>query len=313
MNKVTLHNQDCIKMMRTLSAKSIDLIATDPPYFRVKANDWDNQWPNEAAFLEWLESVIKECARVLKDTGSIYLFASPQLASKIEAVIARYFVINNHIVWVKTSGKFKAHSKTRLRRFVSQTERIIFATALANSEKVNYDRAYAQACKPLIDYLVAALKQAGLSQSRINQALGTQIAGHWFGRSQWRLPSQATYSNLQTLLPTLSKPHKDMVAWRDKLLDNYHDPIRRYFNGTEGWYTDVWECSPVQYYDGKHPCEKPQKIMEHIIKVSSQKGDLVLDPFLGGGATGYCGITFRQAVYWLRTRTRAILKQLVQE
>ncbi len=66
MNTFKLYHQDCIKTLQDIPDKSIDLIATDPPYFRVKSNDWDNQWPNEAAFFNWLEAVIQECARVLK-------------------------------------------------------------------------------------------------------------------------------------------------------------------------------------------------------------------------------------------------------
>lgn len=34
-----------------------------------------------------------------------------------------------------------------------------------------------------------------------------------------------------------------------------------------------------------HPTEKPVELMQHYIENSSQAGDLVLDPFVGGGAT----------------------------
>lgn len=50
-------------------------------------------------------------------------------------------------------------------------------------------------------------------------------------------------------------------------------------------YTDVWIYPPVQYYPGKHPCEKPSAMMEHIIKSSSREGDVVADFFMGSGAT----------------------------
>ena len=45
-------------------------------------------------------------------------------------------------------------------------------------------------------------------------------------------------------------------------------------------YTDVWEFPPVQYYPGKHPCEKPAAMMEHIIRSSSRPGDVVADFFM---------------------------------
>jgi site-specific DNA-methyltransferase (adenine-specific) len=47
----------------------------------------------------------------------------------------------------------------------------------------------------------------------------------------------------------------------------------------------VWDYKPVAYYQGKHPCEKPLPLMEHIITTSSLLGDVVLDCFVGGGST----------------------------
>ncbi|MFP4931861.1 DNA-methyltransferase [Staphylococcus coagulans] len=36
---------------------------------------------------------------------------------------------------------------------------------------------------------------------------------------------------------------------------------------------------------GKHPTQKPLYLLERIIEASTQKGDLILDPFLGSGTT----------------------------
>ncbi|KPW49784.1 DNA adenine methylase [Pseudomonas syringae pv. broussonetiae] len=51
-------------------------------------------------------------------------------------------------------------------------------------------------------------------------------------------------------------------------------------------FTDAWHFPPVKSYCGKHPCEKPLGVLEHIIKTSSLNGDLVLDAFMGSGTTG---------------------------
>ena len=34
-----------------------------------------------------------------------------------------------------------------------------------------------------------------------------------------------------------------------------------------------------------HPCQMPEAVLERIIRVSSNPGDLVLDPFAGSGTT----------------------------
>ncbi len=51
-------------------------------------------------------------------------------------------------------------------------------------------------------------------------------------------------------------------------------------------FTDIWQFSAVQYYEGKHPCEKPADLLQHIITTSSRDGQVILDPFMGSGSTG---------------------------
>jgi site-specific DNA-methyltransferase (adenine-specific) len=52
---------------------------------------------------------------------------------------------------------------------------------------------------------------------------------------------------------------------------------------------DVWLfTSPAKNEKryGKHPTQKPEKLLERIILSSSKEGDLILDPFNGSGTTG---------------------------
>lgn len=52
---------------------------------------------------------------------------------------------------------------------------------------------------------------------------------------------------------------------------------------------DVWQfsrvCGTFKERLGKHPCQMPETLLERIIKVSSDEGDIVLDPFGGTGTT----------------------------
>jgi site-specific DNA-methyltransferase (adenine-specific) len=50
----------------------------------------------------------------------------------------------------------------------------------------------------------------------------------------------------------------------------------------------VWEIKPPESWEkkfGKHPTQKPVALLERILLASSNEGDLVLDPFSGGGTT----------------------------
>ncbi len=52
---------------------------------------------------------------------------------------------------------------------------------------------------------------------------------------------------------------------------------------------DVWSfsrvCGTFKERVQWHPCQMPEKVLERIVKVSSKKGGLVLDPFSGSGTT----------------------------
>ncbi|MGH9851797.1 MAG: DNA-methyltransferase, partial [Blastocatellia bacterium] len=51
---------------------------------------------------------------------------------------------------------------------------------------------------------------------------------------------------------------------------------------------DVWQFSHVHYCSAErepHPTQKPEALMERMIRASSNEGDLVLDPFVGSGTT----------------------------
>ena len=72
-------NADCLDAMKLLPDNSIDLILSDPPYFKVKKKEeWDNQWNTSDGFLAWLDLVAEQWHRILKPNGSLYCFVPPR-------------------------------------------------------------------------------------------------------------------------------------------------------------------------------------------------------------------------------------------
>jgi site-specific DNA-methyltransferase (adenine-specific) len=49
-------------------------------------------------------------------------------------------------------------------------------------------------------------------------------------------------------------------------------------------YTDVWTFKAVQGHQGKHVCQKPADMADHIVRASSKEGAVVCDTFAGSGA-----------------------------
>ncbi|MDO8684308.1 MAG: site-specific DNA-methyltransferase [Armatimonadota bacterium] len=51
---------------------------------------------------------------------------------------------------------------------------------------------------------------------------------------------------------------------------------------------DVWQFSHVHYCSAEreqHPTQKPEALMERMLRASTDEGDLVVDPFVGSGTT----------------------------
>jgi site-specific DNA-methyltransferase (adenine-specific) len=77
---------DALTFLRGLSEKSVDLLLTDPPFFGIVKDEWDNQWKTADEFVTWLFSVFQVARRCLKDTGSLVFFGGHRETWRTSAV-----------------------------------------------------------------------------------------------------------------------------------------------------------------------------------------------------------------------------------
>ena len=86
----------------------------------------------------------------------------------------------------------------------------------------------------------------------------------------------------------------ETILWAKKSKDSkhyYNYELMKEQNGGKQM-KDVWTSSttkPSEKRDGKHPTQKPLKLMERMILSSTKKGDVVLDCFSGSGTTLIAG------------------------
>jgi len=308
----TLLVGDCLQRLAELPTGSFDAVVTDPPYFRVAGEAWDRQWEDRATFITWLGEVLAECHRLLKPTGSLYVFASPQLSAYVQVEIGKRFHVLNEIVWQKPDGFHKRSSREALRTFHSgETERLIFAEPVHDStpgcdtsrQYKNKDHdAAAEVYEPLRTYLVQARDAAGYTTAQVNKALGfAGMAGHWFSASQWVLPSEDNYNSLVKLFgAALPRTYADVRAEYDRLRVQW-EARRRYFDlgpdRAERPSGTVWRFAGDREWEGRHPCQKPVPLLRHIIATSVRPGETVLDPFMGSGTTAVAAIM--EGVRWV--------------
>ena len=306
---IELHNVECLEFMRTMPDNSVDAIVTDPPYFGVKDDDWDNQWKDADAFIAWIGELSEQWQRILKPNGSLYCFASPQMRARVEVKIAERFKCMPSITWVKndgnvenSGGKWRQAEKEAMRAYFPRTEAIIFAEQFGTDELAGADAGYEVACQQLCRrvFQIGPLAEAhGVSRAQIaalilpdykNVESAKAQASNWIlGKN---IPNEVDFERLKTVLPIAGDYHHLRSQYEEQRreyedLRREYEELRRPFNVTADVpYTDVWTFRTVQAYDGKHVCEKPIAMMEHIILASTKPEAIVFDPFMGSGSTG---------------------------
>ena len=83
----------------------------------------------------------------------------------------------------------------------------------------------------------------------------------------------------------------ELIIWARKHEKKTHkfnyETMKQLNGGTQ--MTDVWRIPAVSSWEkkqGKHPTQKPLRLLYRIVLASTHKGDTILDPFCGSGTTG---------------------------
>lgn len=296
---VTIYHGDALEVLPELGDNTADLILTDPPYFKVKADDWDRQWKQADHFLEWLDGALEQMARIMVPNGSLYLFASPQMAARVEVTIGQRFAVLNRIRWTKDQGWHKKAKQTALRSYLSPWEEIIFAEHFSADNMAKCEAGYAAKCdelrgfvfEPLRAYLDGERQRAGFTKAECNALFsGPNITQYFWQERNFHLPTRGAYETLREGLNRnggeyLRREYEYLRREYEDLRREY-EYLRRPFSVTaEDQFTDVWTFPTVKPYPGKHPCEKPLSMLDHMVTASSRPDAVVLDPFMGSGST----------------------------
>lgn len=116
LNKI--YQGDCVELLKNIPDNSIDLIFADPPYnlqlngdlYRPNqtkvdgvTDDWD-KFESKEDYDIFTEQWLKECYRVLKDSGSIWVIGTYHNIYRVGSILQNLgFWILNDIVWIKTN------------------------------------------------------------------------------------------------------------------------------------------------------------------------------------------------------------------
>lgn len=140
-----LYEGDCVKVMEGLEEKSVDVIFADPPYFlsgggvschsgkqvSVDKGNWDKTIGPEEK-LSFNRAWIKQCRRILKDDGTIWISGTfHNIYSIGVALEMEGFSIINNITWQKPNPS----PNLACRCFTNSTETILWARKIDEKGK----------------------------------------------------------------------------------------------------------------------------------------------------------------------------------
>jgi DNA modification methylase len=233
------------------------------------------------AYLVMMAIRLVELHRALKPTGSIYLHCDPTASHHLKLVLDAVFGSENYlneISWKRTTtkGDYKqgAVNWPRVRDVVfyyckSRTQRPVFVQAFAP-----YSEAYLEAKYPHVDASGRRYVLWDLT------APGSGTRGH----PKYKLLGVVRYwrynrEKMQQLLETgrVVQPSPGAVPRYKRYLDEMPGVALG----------DSWDDIPPINSQAQerlgYPTQKPEALLERIIRASSNECDLVLDPFCGCG------------------------------
>ena len=214
------------------------------------------------AYLAMMAPRLLELRRVLKQTGSIYLHCDPTASHYLKLLMDSVFGPNfyrNEVIWKRTP--FAGSSKARARQYPRSHDVLLF---FSRSDERTWNT-------PALPY-----SEKYLERFRWDDHDGRGP----YRKTLLKTYSQATFDRLRED-NRLVEPIKHGAKWSYK----------QYLNESSGTtqiddvWTDLNAINPVAKERLGYPTQKPEALLERILKASSNEGDVVLDPFCGCGTT----------------------------
>jgi DNA modification methylase len=227
------------------------------------------------AYLVSMTLRIVEIHRVLKSTGSFYLHCDPTASHYLKIVLDTIFCSQGgdyiaEITWERTS----AHSDSKT--FANTTDVIFLYSKrilMFNQQFKPYSEEYLKKYYKHQDgkgrFLDRDLTAGGLSGGGYNY--------DWKGiKKLWRCP-----------IETMQKYEEQNKLYYTR---NGTPRLKQYLEEMPGVpLTNLWnDIPPINSQASEklgYPTQKPEALLERIIKASSNKGDIILDAYCGCGTT----------------------------
>ena len=299
---------DCYEVLKHLSSNQQEngkyrLIVTSPPYYRHRHYGEDSreigQENTDDMFIEKLADIFTMCRNLLTEDGSLWivigdtrrkygkLMMPHRLALKL---VERGYTLREDIIWFKknnvsSSSKDNFAQAYELILFLSKNEKS-YTNMSGIRVRGNEAREGRNKTPPqhLIQY--EPLKQDREKIKKIKEIIHNAKPNTPFNELPTTNEIARAYGyDPEKYCPTCYRKFK-RHATRKRIGDHKHYPIFAVCNPSGKNPGNVWEISTKAHYGNEHFAIYPEDLIARIINFATQKGDWVLDPFMGRGTTG---------------------------
>jgi len=125
---------DALNVLPSLPSNHFQMIVADPPYFQVLLEEhWDNTWQSSDEYLDWTLEWVRQCKRVLKQDGLLYIFG--QLGKREHvwlhtcSMLAKEMQFHDMVIWDRAVGYNERYDS-----FTPQYEMVLVLRQEANTK-----------------------------------------------------------------------------------------------------------------------------------------------------------------------------------
>ncbi len=244
-----------------------------------------------AAFVEFLRKRLIFIRELLTDDGSLYLHLDTRKVHYMKVVLDEIFGEQNfrsEVIWKRTTAHSGANRYGPVHDtllFYSKTDQYIWNGGRHASEDISTGSHYKRVDDNGRRWEPGELTAPGVRRGETGKPWkGFDVTA--MGRHWGRPPRQLDELDAQG---RIYWPQKE-GAW--PRLIRYLDEVRGL--ALQDVWTDLPPVNMVAKERVDYPTQKPEALLERIIKASSNEGDIVLDCFSGSGTTAAVADTLRR-------------------
>lgn len=290
-----VYNEDCVEGIKRIPDASVDCILTDPPYLYLKKQKLERPFDEQFLFSEF--------KRILKPTGFVVLFGRGTSFYRWNTILAELgFTFKEEIVWNKKYSSSPLLPLSRVHETIS-----IFAKKNGVINKVKVP--YLEMKKYDLDNIlqdINRLKSVLKNPISLNAVLDFIENNRKFIDKKYvdryTVSIQPGVNKVDRSTAVLSAiengmSEKSIIRCDYTRVDRPNNAAVRHDAPTGDRSVNVIQCMSCgmneksiipegrDHYKTIHPTQKPVRLLERLLALTTQPGDVILDPFSGSWST----------------------------